>query len=70
MKTIEFNWNENLNEAKEQGIVLVLAENPDGSKGIGYAIWNEEIEDFVSAITLEKMNAKVFAWGKDTQLIP
>lgn len=70
MKAIEFTWNENLDMAKEQGVVLVLAENFDGTKGVGYAIWNGEIDDFVSAVTLEKMNAKVIAWAKDTQLIP
>lgn len=70
MKTIEFTWDENLENAKGQGVVLVLVKNFDGTKGIGYAIWNEEVNDFLSTVTLDKMNATVLAWAKDTQLIP
>ena len=39
-KTVTFDWNFDLETAKEHGVVLVVGKNKDGSTGIGYMWWS------------------------------
>lgn len=69
-KTVTAEWNFDLEEGKKQGIVLVLGKNSDGSRGIGYALWDEQDNAWESDDTLQPMpNFTVIAWMKDTSLL-
>lgn len=69
-KTVTAEWNFDLEEGKKQGIVLVIGKNADGSRGIGYALWDEEDNAWESDATLQPMpNFTVIAWMKDTSLL-
>lgn len=69
-KTVTAEWNFDLEEGKKQGIVLVLGKNADGSKGTGYALWDEHDSAWLSDATLQSMpNFTVKAWMKDTSLL-
>ena len=69
-KTITAEWNFDLEEGKKQGIVLVIGKNSDGSRGIGYALWDDEDNAWESDVTLQPMpNFTVIAWMKDTSLL-
>lgn len=69
-KTVTAEWNFDLEEGKKQGIVLVIGKNSDGSRGIGYALWDEEDNAWESDVTLQPMpNFTVIAWMRDTSLL-
>ncbi len=69
-KTVTAEWNFDLEEGKKQGIVLVIGKNSDGSRGIGYALWDDEDNAWESDVTLQPMpNFTVIGWMKDTSLL-
>ena len=56
---------------KDKGIVLLVGINNDGTKGIGYGLWDDHEKVWNSAATLEQMpNFTPKAWMIDTDLIP
>lgn len=70
-KAVTVEWNFDLEEGKNQGIVLVLGRNSDNSIGVGYALWDSEENAWLSDVTLRPMpNFTVDAWMKDYTLIP
>ena len=70
-KTITATWNFDLEAGKNKGIVLLLGINNDGTKGIGYGLWDNIDKVWNSAATLEPMpNFTPKAWMIDTDLIP
>ena len=40
-KTVTATWNFDLEVGKYKGMVLLLGVNSDGSKAVGYGIWEE-----------------------------
>lgn len=69
--TVAATWNFDLEAGKDQGIVLLVGFNSDGSKGIGYGLWDDKDNAWWSAETLEQMpNFTPKAWLKDANLIP
>ena len=70
-KTVTATWNFDLEAGKDKGIVLLLGVNNDGSKGIGYGLWDDHEKAWVSGSTLEPMpNFTPKAWMIDADLIP
>ena len=56
---------------KDKGIVLLVGINNDGTKGIGYGLWDDHEKVSLSDATLEPMpNFTPKAWMVDTDLIP
>ena len=56
---------------KDKGIVLLVGINNDGTKGIGYGLWDNIDKVWLSDATLEPMpNFTPKAWMVDTDLIP
>ena len=56
---------------KDKGIVLLVGINNDGTKGIGYGLWDDHEKVWLSDATLEPMpNFTPKAWMVDTDLIP
>ena len=51
-KTITATWNFDLEAGKDKGIVLLLGINNDGTKGIGYGLWDNIDKVWNSAATL------------------
>ena len=54
-KTVTATWNFDLEAGKDKGIVLLLGINNDGTKGIGYCLWDNIDKVSNSAATLEQM---------------
>lgn len=70
-KTITATWNFDLEAGKDKGIVLLVGINNDGTKGIGYGLWDNIDKVWNSVATLEPMpNFTPKAWMIDTDLIP
>lgn len=70
-KTVTATWNFNLEEGKDKGIVLLVGINNDGTKGIGYGLWDDHEKVWLSDATLEPMpNFTPKAWIIDAGLIP
>lgn len=70
-ETVEAIWNYDLEAGKEQGVVLLVGFNSDGSKGIGYGLWDDKDNAWWSFDTLQPMpNFTPKAWLKDGTLIP
>ena len=70
-KTVTANWNFDLEAGKDKGIVLLVGINNDGTKGIGYGLWDDHEKVWLSDATLEPMpNFTPKAWMIDTGLIP
>lgn len=70
-KTVTATWNFDLESGKDKGIVLLAGINNDGTKGIGYGLWDDHEKVWLSDATLEPMpNFTPKAWMIDTGLIP
>ena len=70
-KTVTATWNFDLESGKDKGIVLLVGINNDGTKGIGYGLWDDHEKVWLSDATLEPMpNFTPKAWMIDTDLIP
>lgn len=70
-KTVTATWNFDLEAGKNKGIVLLVGINNDGTKGIGYGLWDDKDNVWWSAETLEQMpNFTPKAWMVDTDIIP
>ena len=70
-KTVTATWNFDLESGKDKGIVLLVGINNDGTKGIGYGLWDNIDKVWNSVATLEPMpNFTPKAWMIDTDLIP
>ena len=70
-KTVTATWNVDLEVGKDTGIVLLVGINNDGTKGIGYGLWDDHEKVWLSDATLEPMpNFTPKAWMIDTDLIP
>ena len=70
-KTVTATWNFDLESGKDKGIVLLVGINNDGTKGIGYGLWDDHEKVWLSDATLEPMpNFTPKAWMIDTGLIP
>ena len=70
-KTVTATWNFDLEAGKDKGIVLLLGINNDGTKGIGYGLWDNIDKVWYFAATLRPMsNFTPKAWMIDTDLIP
>ena len=70
-KTVTATWNFDLEAGKDKGIVLLVGINNDGTKGIGYGLWDNIDKVWLSDATLEPMpNFTPKAWMVDTGLIP
>ena len=70
-KTVTATWNFDLESVKDKGIVLLAGINNDGTKGIGYGLWDDHEKVWLSDATLEPMpNFTPKAWMVDTDLIP
>lgn len=70
-KTVTATWNFDLEAGKDKGIVLLVGINNDGTKGIGYGLWDDHEKVWLSDATLEPMqNFTPKAWMIDTGLIP
>ena len=70
-KTVTATWNFDLDAGKDKGFVLLVGFNSDGSKGIGYGLWDDHENAWLSGSTLEPMpNFTPKAWMKDVTLIP
>ena len=70
-KTVTATWNFDLEAGKDKGIVLLVGINNDGTKGIGYGLWDNIDKVWLSDATLEPMpNFTPKAWMVDADLIP
>lgn len=70
-KTVTATWNFDLEVGKYKGMVLLLGVNSDGSKAVGYGIWDNYGKVWLSESNLEPMpNFTPKAWMIDTDLIP
>ena len=70
-KTVTATWNFDLEVGKYKGMVLLLGVNSDGSKAVGYGIWDNHGKVWLSESNLEPMpNFTPKAWMIDTDLIP
>ena len=70
-KAVTATWNFDLESGKDKGIVLLVGINNDGTKGIGYGLWDDHEKVWLSDATLEPMpNFTPKAWMIDTGLIP
>ena len=70
-KAVTATWNFDLEAGKDKGIVLLLGINSDGSKAVGYGIWDNRGKVWLSESNLKPMpNFTPKAWMIDTDLIP
>lgn len=70
-KTVTATWNFDLDAGKDKGIVLLVGFNSDGSKAVGYGLWDDQDKVWLSDATLKPMpNFTPKAWMIDTDLIP
>ena len=70
-KAVTATWNFDLEAGKDKGIVLLLGINSDGSKAVGYGIWDNRGKVWSSESNLGPMpNFTPKAWMIDTDLIP
>ena len=45
---VTFEWNTDMEEAKKMACILAIFENSDGSKGIGYTMWDPDDKCWLS----------------------
>ena len=70
-KTVTATWNFDLEAGHDEGIVLLVGFNSDGSKAVGYGLWDNVDKVWLSADTLKPMpNFIPKGWMRDTDLIP
>ena len=70
-KSVTFEWNFNMEEAKNAGVVLVAGTNSDGSPGIGYAFWDPVDNAWCSGYSEKPMLSYTpQAWIDDEVLSP
>ena len=69
--TVTATWNFDLEVGKYKGMVLLLGVNNDGSKSVGYGIWDNHRKVWLSGSNLEPMpNFTPKAWMIGTDIIP
>lgn len=69
--TVTATWNFDLEVGKYKGMVLLLGVNNDGSKSVGYGIWDDHRKVWLSRSNLEPMpNFTPKAWMIGTDIIP
>lgn len=70
-KSVTFDWNFDMEEAKDKGLVYTAGVNSDGSDGLGYAYWDQHENAWCSGETLEPMPCFTpKAWIKEYVLSP
>ena len=69
-KTVTFDWNFDLETAKEHGVVLVVGKNKDGSTGIGYMYWDIDENEWVGTDGRKAPCFTPKAWIDDGVLWP
>lgn len=70
-KEVTFDWNFDMEEGKNAGIVLLAGTNSDGSHGIGYGYWDPVDNAWCSGYTQEPTPAFIpEAWVRDGALSP
>ena len=69
-KTVTFDWNFDLETAKEHGVVLVVGKNKDGSTGIGYMWWSLMENEWLNDDGQKSPNFTPKAWIDDGVLWP
>ncbi len=67
---VTFEWNTDMEKAKKMACILAIFENSDGSKGIGYTMWDSHDKCWLSHDATPLTLTKPIAWILDEAIFP